>query len=47
MAATGKYGCPETFTTMIEALHTGMMANVGVGGEVSESFSVTNWVKQA
>ena len=27
---------------MIEALHTGMMANVSVGGEVSESFSVTN-----
>ena len=32
-----KYGCPEKFTTMIEALHTGMMANVSVGGEVSES----------
>ena len=31
---------------MIEALHTGMMANVSVGGEVSESFSVTNGVKQ-
>ena len=31
---------------MIEALHTGMMANVNVGGEVSESFSVTNGVKQ-
>ena len=29
---------------MIEALHTGMMANIG--GEVSESFSVTNGVKQ-
>ena len=35
-----KYGCPEKFTTMIEALHNGMMANVSVGGEVSESFSV-------
>ena len=32
-----KYGCPEKFTTMIESLHTGMMANVSVGGEVSES----------
>ena len=42
-----KYGCPEKFTTMIEALHTGMMANVSVGGEVSKSFSVTNGVKQA
>ena len=31
---------------MIEALHIGMMANVSVGGEVSESFSVTNGVKQ-
>ena len=31
---------------MIEALHTGLMANVSVGGEVSESFSVTNGVKQ-
>ena len=31
---------------MIEALHTGMMANVRVGGEVSESFGVTNGVKQ-
>ena len=33
-----KYGCPEKFTTMIEALHTGMMANVSVGWKVSESF---------
>ena len=41
-----KYGCPEKFTTMIEAQHTGIMANVNVGGEVSESFSVTNGVKQ-
>ena len=42
----GKYGCPDNFTTMIEALHTGVMANVSVGGEVSESFSITNGVKQ-
>ncbi len=41
-----KYGCPEKFTTMIEALHTGMMANDSVGGEVAESFGVTNGVKQ-
>ena len=40
------YDCPEKFTRMIGALHTGMMANVRVGGEVSESLSVTNWVKQ-
>ena len=32
---------------MIEALHTGMMAIVNVGKEVSESFSVTNGVKQS
>ena len=31
---------------MTEALHTGMKANVSVGGEVSESFGVTNGVKQ-
>ena len=36
-----KYGCPEKFTTMI-----GMKANVTVGGEVLESFSFTNGVKQ-
>ena len=41
-----KYGCSEKFKTMIEALHSGMMANVSVGGEVSEPFSVTNGVKQ-
>ena len=41
-----KYECPEKFTTMIEALHTGMMANVSDGGEVSETFGVTNGVKQ-
>ncbi|KAK2176718.1 hypothetical protein NP493_644g04016 [Ridgeia piscesae] len=41
-----KHGCLEKFTTVIEALHTGMMANVSVGGEVSELLSVTNGVKQ-
>ena len=25
------YGCPEKYTTMIEALHIGMMANASVG----------------
>ena len=42
----GTNGCPEKFTTMIGALYTGMMANVNVGGEVSESFGVRNGVKQ-
>ena len=42
----GKYSCSQKFTTMIEALNSGMMANISVGGEISESFSVTNGVKQ-
>ena len=41
-----KYGCPEKFTTMIESLHTGMMVNVRNGGEVSDTFAITNSVKQ-
>ena len=41
-----KYGCPEMFTTMIEAQHNGMMANVSVGWEASKSFSVINGVQQ-
>jgi len=45
MAATEDV-CPEEFTTMIKILYTGMMANVSVGGEVSESFNVTNGIKQ-
>ena len=32
----GKCGCLEKHTTMIEAIHTGMTANVSVGVEVSE-----------
>ena len=36
-----KCGCPKKFTTMIEALHTGMMANVNVAGEISEAFRDT------
>ena len=47
MAATEEVWIPYPvkFTTIIEALQPGMMANVSVGGEVSESFSVTNGVK--
>ena len=33
-----KYGCPEKFTTVIEALHTGMMANVSVGGGIVQCY---------
>ena len=46
MAATEEYGCPEKFTTMIESLHTGMMVNVRNGGVVSDTFAITNGVKQ-
>ena len=48
MAATEEVWLPRDvhFTAMIEALPTGIMANVSVGGEVSESFNVTNGVKQ-
>ena len=42
-----KYGCPEKFTTMIEALHTGMMANISVGGSLGISCSVTSGIKQS
>ena len=41
-----KYGCPDKFTTMIESLHTGMMVNVRNRGEVSNTFAITNGVKQ-
>ena len=39
MAATEKYGCPEKFTTMIEALHTGMMATMLEGKSRNRSMS--------
>jgi len=37
-----KYGCSEKLSTIIGALLTGIMANVSVGGKLSESFIVTN-----
>ena len=40
-----KYGCPERFTNMIQALHTGMNAKVQ-STEETVSFPVTNGVKQ-
>ena len=46
MVATEVVWLPRESTTMTEALDTGMVANVSVGGEVSESFGVTNGVKQ-
>ena len=41
-----KYGCHEKFTTMIESLHTGMIVMVRNRGEVSDTFAITNGVKQ-
>ena len=46
MSVAEEVWLPREFPTVIEALHTGVMASVSVGGEVSESFSVTNVVKQ-
>ena len=42
-----KYVCSEKFTAIIEALRNGMMTNVNVGGEVSESCSVTKGSSKA
>ena len=41
-----KFGCTERFVKIIEALHTGMQANVALSGTVSRDFSVRNGVKQ-
>ena len=41
-----KCRCPEKFTTIIESMHTGVMVNVINGGEVSDTFHITNGVKQ-
>jgi hypothetical protein len=41
-----KYGCPDKFTSLVESLHTGMMASVSDGTNSSDSFGVTNGVKQ-
>ena len=45
MAATEEVWLPRVVHNKIKALHTGMMANVSVGGEVLESSIVTNGVK--
>ena len=41
-----KYICHEKLPTIIESLHTGNMVNVRTGGEVSDTFALTNIVKQ-
>jgi hypothetical protein len=41
-----KFGCTDKFISIIEALHTGMQANVAMSGSVSSDFAVSNGVKQ-
>ena len=41
-----KFGCPERFITMIRQFHDAMMARVQDDYETSETFPVTNGVKQ-
>ena len=46
MAATEEVWLPTEVHNNDRSTTTGMTANVSVGGEVSESFGVTNGVKQ-
>ena len=41
-----KCGCPRTFTALVRQLHDGMRATVLDNGDTSDSFPVTNVVKQ-
>ncbi|BHF64775.1 hypothetical protein SprV_0200778200 [Sparganum proliferum] len=41
-----EFGCPDRFIEMVRQLHDGMMARVTDNGAVSETFAVTNGVKQ-
>ena len=42
----GRYGCPGNFINIIKLFHEGMEAQVMIGGELSDTFPVTNGVKQ-
>ena len=42
----GRYGCPGKFINITKLLHEGMEAQVMIGGELSDTFPVTNGVKQ-
>ena len=42
----GRYGCPGKFINIIKLFHEGMEAQVMIGGELSDTFPVTNGVKQ-
>ena len=41
-----KYGCPRKFIALVQQLHEGMQAKVQDSGDASDSFPVTNGVKQ-
>ena len=41
-----KYGVPEKMLRVLRSLHEGMEAKVKVGGKFSESFSVSNGLRQ-
>ena len=41
-----KFGCPRKFTALVHQLHDGMTATVIDNGDTSDSFPVTNGVKQ-
>ena len=41
-----KFGCPRKFTALVRQLHDGMRAIVLDNGDISDSFPVTNGVKQ-
>ena len=41
-----KFGCPRKFTPLVRQLHDGMRATVLDNGDTSDSFPVTNGVKQ-
>ena len=41
-----KFGCPTRFIAMVRQSHDGMFARVQNDGELSDSFPVTNSVKQ-
>ena len=46
MNIIGKYGYPHKFTVIVHQFHDGMAAHVLDDGKPTESFSVTNGMKQ-
>ena len=41
-----KFGCPDTFISIVRQFHDGMMVSVQNNGDYSDEFAVTNGVKQ-